>query len=440
MKKIAVFSILLIVGLVLSQTLPSIQNINYEALAHVVKVLTMIALAFIMIHVGYEFDIDKSRLGEYGWDYIVAATAATFPWIFVAAYFVWFLIDPATSTSPWKEALLSARFAAPTSAGVLFSMLVAAGLGATWMYRKTRILAIFDDLDTVLLMIPLKMLIVGMVWQLGAMLVPMLLLVWVAWHYLHRVKIPITWPWVLTYSTIIAFACEGVYFLSKLVDEVIPIHIEVLLPAFVLGCIIARQGDPDSEPQDSSAHTHHDDVLEQPNEKRMATLVSAVFMVLVGLSMPAIIGVAGSPEDVARVDREIAEAYLIEDGTAGELVPAPEEDIVLSNAGMGWGTIILHVLIVTFLSNIGKMFPLFCYREEAHWKERLAVAVAMFPRGEVGAGILVISMSYGIGGPVITVAMLSLALNLLCTGVFILIVRKLLGDLEMERGARPSES
>lgn len=30
-------------------------------------------------------------------------------------------------------------------------MLAAAGLAATWLYRKARILAIFDDLDAVLL-------------------------------------------------------------------------------------------------------------------------------------------------------------------------------------------------------------------------------------------------------------------------------------------------
>jgi hypothetical protein len=32
---------------------------------------------------------------------------------------------------------------------------------------------------------------------------------------------------------------EFVYKGSKLIDEAVPIHIEVLLPAFVLGCIMA---------------------------------------------------------------------------------------------------------------------------------------------------------------------------------------------------------
>ena len=72
------------------------------------------------------------------------------------------------------------------------------------------------------------------------------------------------------------------------------------------------------------------------------------------------------------------------------------------------------------------MFPAFCYRREVHWKHRLAVAIGMWPRGEVGAGVLVLSLSFGIGGPIVTVAMLSLSLNLLLTGVFIMIVRKLI--------------
>ena len=100
---------------------------------------------------------------------------------------------------------------------------------------------------------------------------------------------------------------------------------------------------------------------------------------------------------------------------------------------MGWGMIALHVLLITLISNLGKMFPAFCYRKEAHWRERLAVAIGMWPRGEVGAGVLVLSLSYGIGGPVVTVAMLSLALNLALTGVFILWVKRLIRDLPPAR-------
>ena len=103
--------------------------------------------------------------------------------------------------------------------------------------------------------------------------------------------------------------------------------------------------------------------------------------------------------------------------------------ITAEQPAMSWGQIGLHVLLVTIISNAGKMFPAFCYRREVHWRERLAISIGMWPRGEVGAGVLVISLSYGIGGPVVTVAMLSLALNLLLTGLFILMVKRLTAPL-----------
>jgi Kef-type K+ transport system membrane component KefB len=82
-----------------------------------------------------------------------------------------------------------------------------------------------------------------------------------------------------------------------------------------------------------------------------------------------------------------------------------------------------HVLALTVLANLGIMVPALCYRREAHWKERLALAIGMWPRGEVEAGVLIVSLGYGIGGPMITAAMLSLALNLVLTGAFILLVQ-----------------
>jgi Kef-type K+ transport system membrane component KefB len=103
--------------------------------------------------------------------------------------------------------------------------------------------------------------------------------------------------------------------------------------------------------------------------------------------------------------------------------------VTASQPNLSLGMIALHVLIITILSNIGKMFPAFCYRREAHWRHRLSVAVGMWPRGEVGAGVLVLSLSYGIGGPIVTVATLSLALNLALTGVFILIVKGLIKNI-----------
>ena len=59
-KSIALF------GFAGSQVLPALAVTGHDAMAVVIRVLTMIGLAFIMIHVGFEFHIDKARLGEYG--------------------------------------------------------------------------------------------------------------------------------------------------------------------------------------------------------------------------------------------------------------------------------------------------------------------------------------------------------------------------------------
>ncbi len=386
-KKVLLFSILLVLGLILSQYLDVLAGDSGTA-REAVRILTMVMLAFIMIHVGYEFEIDRSRLKSYGFDYLVAATAAAFPWILCSIYFVVFFLQSTqlSTFDTWSSALLAGRFAAPTSAGVLFSMLAAAGLSGTWYFRKVRVLAIFDDLDTVLLMIPLKMMIVGLHWQLGLVLVIMTIQLWLAWKYLHRIKIPTSWPWVLGYAAAIAVASEVIYKASKFINDVVPVHIEVLLPAFVLGCVMAYP--KGRNPHSDDAREGHQEGPESAQEQKVTTIISAAFMVLVGLSMPPI-----------------------------------------SVGGDNWKALVFHVLAITFLANLGKMFPLFVYRKEAHWKERLAICIGMWPRGEVGAGVLIISLSYGIGGTMVSVAALSLALNLLLTGVFIVIVKRLLGSV-----------
>jgi Kef-type K+ transport system membrane component KefB len=443
MRKVLLFSLLLLIGLVASQWLPAAIGPAYGMVGDIVRVLTMAGLSFIMIRVGYEFDIDKSDLKQSGWDYVVAFTAASFPWIFVTLYFVFVLLPPEVwgSMGAWQETLLAGRFAAPTSAGVLFSMLAAAGLGTTWLFRKARVLAIFDDLDTVLLMIPLKMLMVGLAWQLGIIVVVMVVMLGVAYVFLHRIRIPVTWPWVLTYAVAITAVSEVIYKGSKLIDDSVPVHIEVLLPAFVIGCIMAYpklrpDGGVSDDPGD--AHDGHA-VIDTPIERKVSTIVAAAFMILVGLSLPTILtgdaavqggALAEAVEPSMRAGGEpAAEAQAAEIGASKEI-----GSITAAQPALSWGMIAFHVLLVTLIANFGKMFPAFCYRREAHWRERLAVAVGMWPRGEVGAGVLVISLSYGIGGPIITVAMLSLALNLLLTGVFIYAVKRLTAPLPAYQG------
>jgi Na+:H+ antiporter len=399
MRKVAVFSLLLIAGMVGAQLLPALAGDVYVELLHGLRLATMVALAFIMIHVGYEFELNKTNLHQYGWDYVVAMTAAAFPWIFVVLYFMLVLLPAGAwgSWQAWVEALLAGRFAAPTSAGVLFAMLAAAGLSATWVIGKARILAIFDDLDTVLLMIPLQMLIVGLAWQLGVVVVLMGALLWTAWRYLHRCPLPVTWPWVLSYAVGITALGELISTAGHWLDATVSVHIEVLLPAFVVGCILARPAGSDP---------HRDDAVEgsqmgpeTPGEQRVATLIAAVFMGLVGLSLPPL-----APE-------------------SADTATAALQSVSAAQLPLPWGVMAGHVLALTILANLGKMVPAFCYRREAHWRERLALAIGMWPRGEVGAGVLIVSLGYGLGGPMILAAMLSLALNLILTGVFILSVK-----------------
>lgn len=388
MGKVLLFSLLLMLGLAGSQVLPGLVGAAYGSVAAVVRLLTMAGLSFIMIRVGYGFDIDKSHLRRYGWDYFVAATAAAFPWVFVSLYFVFVLLPSEVwgSWEAWEEVLLAGRFASPTSAGVLFAMLAAAGLGGTWLYNKARVLAVFDDLDTVLFLIPLQMFMVGLSWELGGVVFVLAGLLVVGFVGMRRLHWPVTWPWLLLYAVCITLLCHAA-----------PVHIEVLLPAFVLGSMLAYP--------EHAAHTRAGMLV--------VNGVVAAFMVLVGLSMPFVL--KGS------------EALV-----AGAM---PVARIVTSVPALGWQWLALHVLAVTALANLGKMFVVLCYRREASLRERLALGIGMWPRGEVGGGVLVVSMSYGIDGPVVTVAMLSLVLNLMLTGIFIVAVKKVLGNAERAQGA-----
>lgn len=384
LKRTLILIGLLIVGLLLSQLIPVMFGELSPTFVFVRNYLTMTLLAFIMIKVGREFEIDLKNKRQYAIDYGVAASAAALPWIFVTIYFLLFLMpETATENSPWIEALIVGRFAAPTSAGVLFSMLAASGLAGTWVYKKTRILAIFDDLDTVLLMIPLQMLILGFVWQLGANIAVIATMLYLGMKFYRKLNIPKSWPWILTYSFFMVGLSEAAYFLTKDPESAVGLHVEILLPAFLLGCVLREIDSEPLIPLDNKPGSGPEEFID--------LVVSGIFMLFVGLSMPAAFG----------------------------------ENAQIKNS-MSLVSLGFHVVMVTILSNIGKMFACFCYKKEASMKERIAVAVAMFPRGEVGAGVLAVSLSYNISGPYVNVAFMSLALNLALTGVFIFIVKKLL--------------
>ena len=75
MRRVIIYSLLLVAGMGLSQ-LAFVYAFNA-----IISTLTMIFLAYIMIEVGMEFDIDKSRLSSYALDYCIAMAAAAVPWL-----------------------------------------------------------------------------------------------------------------------------------------------------------------------------------------------------------------------------------------------------------------------------------------------------------------------------------------------------------------------
>lgn len=385
MKKILLFSFFLVIGLVVSQFLPAMVGENYSMVKTISNTLLYVCLAFIMINVGREFEMDKTRWKSYTEDYFIAMATAAFPWIFVALYYMFVLLPEIywSSGEAWKENLLLSRFAAPTSAGILFTMLAAAGLKASWVYKKVQVLAIFDDLDTILLMIPLQIMMVGLRWQLGVIILIVMVLLMFGWKKMGTYNMRQDWKAILLYAIVTLAITQGVYLVSKhFYGEDASIHIEVLLPAFVLGMIMK--------------HKHIDTKVEH----NVATAISFLFMFLVGVSMPVFFGI-----DFAKQSAEAA-------------------TITGAQPMMSWPMILLHVLIVSFLSNIGKLFPLFFYRDRRK-RERLALSIGMFTRGEVGAGIIFIALGYNLGGPALMISVLTIVFNLILTGIFVVWVEKL---------------
>lgn len=347
MRKVALFSLLIVIGLSISQW---VDLAPYQTF---IQTFSLIALSYIMIEVGLEFTIDKNRLSEYGKDYLVAMTAATFPWI-LCTLWMWIYFDITLA-----QATIIGRFAAPTSAGILFTLLAAAGLSTTWVFRKARVLAIFDDLDTILLMIPLQMIHIGLQWHAFVLIALLAGLLWAAYRYLHCVTLPCNRIFLLLYAI-------GITLLCKWFEHSFFINLEILLPSFVFGCMLKN-------PHKSTSW-----------EISLDTSLKALYMLLVGCALPQ-----------------------------------------LSLSNTNWIFFAGHVLALTFLANLGKLYPMLCYKGEASMRERTALSIAMWPRGEVGIGILLISLNYGLPDLVVQIAGLSVALNLLLTGWFITLVLRL---------------
>ena len=235
------------------------------------------------------------------------------------------------------------------------------------------------DLDTILLMIPLQVAMIGLKWQMGAVLFVVCLLLWLGWKYMSRWNIPQGWKSILTYAVLTYGLTLVVYVLTEhFFGAEGSIHIEVLLPAFVFGMIIKNRH------------------IGGKQEERVSTAISLLFMLLVGMSMPLINAEAANSS----------------------------ESILGSIPMMPMGTIIFHVVMVSLISNIGKLVPMFFYRDHS-LTERLALSVGMFTRGEVGAGVIFIALGYNIGGPILLISILTLVLNLILTIGFVYLVKYL---------------
>ena len=396
MRKIILFSTYLLLGLVGSQTLPSF--LGEEHFSHIKPFfdgMLYVCLAYIMINVGREFELERNKWKSYTADYFIAMATAAVPWLLICGYYI--LLMPSElrgNWDTWKETLLLSRFAAPTSAGILFTMLAAAGLKKSWIFNKTRVLAMFDDLDTILLMIPLQILMIGLKWQLGVVVLFVFLCLYIAWKKLDSYKMNQSWPAILGYSTILVFLFQGLYIITKeFFGADSAIHIEILLPAFVLGMIMKTE------------ETH------SVADEKASSVISYLFMTLVGLSAPLFIGV--------------------------DFTAAAGDCVIASIGNMTWGEIAVHVLIATALSNIGKLLPVLFYRDHSV-TERLALSIGMFTRGEVGAGIVFIALGYGLGGPLLVISLLTILTNLILTGFFVVIVKKL--ALKAERTQNDSHN
>ena len=281
MRKVLSFSLFLMLGLVISQLLPGALGAGYASFKACSDTLLYVCLGFIMINVGREFEIDKSRWRSYTADYFIAMATAALPWILIVLYYIFVLLPPPLwgSGEAWKENLLLSRFAAPTSAGILFTMLAALSLKKSWIYKKIQVLAIFDDLDTILLMIPLQILMIGLKWQMFAIIAIVVVLLAVGWRWQARWNVRQDWKTILGLAVVVCALTQAVYIATaKLYGPENSIHIEVLLPAFVVGMLMK--------------HKH----IDTPAEQRVSTGISFLFMLLVGLSMPL---VTGAPADTA---------------------------------------------------------------------------------------------------------------------------------------------
>jgi hypothetical protein len=362
MRVVYLFSLCLIAGITCSQLF------DLESYRPYLSFFSDIAVSYILIEIGLELFIDKKLWKTHLEDYWVAAIAAGLPWIFCFFYL------QIRADQTWAETLLISRFAAPSASDILDPILAAAGFGGTWLFRKVRVLAILADIDTMLFIVPLQLLLMGTRYRILFVMIFVIILSILLWRYLHRLRLPSGRIWLLFYAVILTT-------LFRWIDLKFHLEIELLFPAFVWGSLIYN---PDLHKPKTPFHEH---IYLTPEQKPLFILdrsIKIAFMFLLGLLFPKL---------------QIETVHI--------------------------SSLIADVLLLTLLANLGKCFLVFCFQKEASLKERIGVAISMWVRGELAAGILLLAIEKGIGGYATTVAGLSLALNLLLTGAFVAIVIRL---------------
>ncbi|WP_147267492.1 cation:proton antiporter [Candidatus Similichlamydia laticola] len=340
-------------GFVFAQTLVGPEMTSIRTTIHG---LASFCLAYIMLGVGIEFQLPKKNTHR---DHLVAILGSVCPWLLCSLLF--FFMFPYPEANWWKSCLLLGCFAAPTSAGILFSMLEAGGLSKTWVFKKAKILAILDDLYTLILLIPIRLLNFGFSPYLFITISIILALFGLVWKRSNHFNLPHSNLFKVAYAVLITAVCH--------ILQTQGVDLDVLVPAFTLGALIKEK----------------DDRVEQ--QDWIDKLITSSFMLLVGASMPPLL------------------QFLLQERQIWQLL--------------------FQTILLTQVANIGKAVSALFYSDEASPKERLALAVSMLPRGEVGAGVLILASTNGTREAPATIAILSLALNLVLTGFFTQIVCKL---------------
>lgn len=174
--------------------------------------------------------------------------------------------------------------------------------------------------------------------------------------------------------------------------------VEVLIPSFTLGCVTY---DPKLETSQSYTHIEiklTEELIEKEEHadyaQCMETVMGCLFMFFVGLSMPSL-------SELGNISRT---------------------------------AVVFHVAMINIVMLLGKLLICFFYSNETNGLSRLALGLAMCPRGEIGASVVIITIQTlkgQIDVAYLGIVVLSVITNLVMSCVLIFSVKKLV-EVEMK--------